>query len=617
MKKLLKKNKEIILIVLITLIIFLGPMFSNKPLGLDGIGHLSKVSYIKQFGLVNWDMSWYSGSLFLKMYPPLFYYVNTLFPSKIVPLGANLICFFSLLFTVIGIYLLGEYLTKNKKAAFIASIFFLTTLSISYYWIATGNFPYFSALWTIPFSLYFLEKSIREKSNKDFVFFSLVFSISIITHVVTGFLIGIFMIVRFLFEGLNFKNIKKIFFYGGIPVLLSAFWFFPFLNFSNSSMSHRGYVPNIINLLGFGNCCWGLKAGGIGIAFIMFLIILLFSLRNITKTEKCYLTLCLILSFFLMGGLGKYYPFGVDPVRFILPFAALIMIFFSISLDRLGWLKSKKITTLLFFLMIVGLICNFSIVHQNFRDYNYVEEGSRYLIMKELVNNPKFPISNEINNYRIGTSRYVFGETINYFMPSVSHTFGYQDAGMLNQEEYYKMKESIWDKKEVNESIFWLDWFAIKYFEGTFQELNQFDDDNRFTKVNDFYPNGYTFSLYEYLDAKPIISLVESINDETLGTIKEYSFKRESPDKLEIYYNNFEEGNLIVFKEFYNKNWVAKEISNGEKLSVVEIGPGFMAIYPKENSKGVILQYKKDIVEIFSIVLSIFTIIFLFIIWKK
>jgi uncharacterized membrane protein len=72
MKNWIKRNWEIILIVFITLIMFYKPLFSNLPLGLDGIGHLSKVSYIQQFGFVNWDMSWYSGSLFLKMYPRYF-----------------------------------------------------------------------------------------------------------------------------------------------------------------------------------------------------------------------------------------------------------------------------------------------------------------------------------------------------------------------------------------------------------------------------------------------------------------------------------------------------------------------------------------------------------------
>jgi hypothetical protein len=616
MKNWIKRNWEIILIVFVTLLMFYKPLFSNLPLGLDAIGHLSKVSYIQQFGFVNWDMSWYSGSLFLKMYPPLFYYVNSLFPSSIVPFGANFICFLSLIFTVLGIYLLINYLTKNKKIALISSLSFLTVLSISYYWIATGNLPYFSALWTIPSSLYFLEKSIREKDKKYFVFFALVFFISIVTHIVTGFLIGLFMIIRFLFEGFNFKNIKKILFYGGIPVLLSSFWFIPFLYFSKSAGEYSGYVPDILSLFGFGNCCWGLKAGGIGVVLFSFLLILFFSFKKMNKDEKYYLSLCGVLGFLIMGGLWKYYPFGVDPVRFILPFSVLIILFSGLIIHKLKLLKNKKIFALIIFILIIGLIWNFSIVNQNFEKYNYVEEGSRYLIMKELINNPDFPIKNEITNYRFGTSRYVFGETINYFMPSVQHTLGYQDAGMLNQPRYYDMKWHIWDSEEINDSIYWLDWFGIRYFEGTFEELNKFENDSRFEKVGDFYPTGYNFVLYEYKDAKPIISLVDSLDNGTLGKVKNFSIERNNPDEIKIIYDNFEEGNAVVFKEFYHKNWVAKELNSGEKLKVVETGPGFMSVYPNENSKGIELYYKKNFIELFSIILSLISFIFLLLFWK-
>jgi len=247
MKKWFKNNWEIILVIFIALLLFYNPLFSNQPLGLDAIGHLSKVSYIQQFPFSNWDLSWYSGSLFLKMYPPLFYYVVSVFPN--VFFGSNLICFLSLLFTGLGIYFLVNYLTKNKKIALFSGLSFFTVLSISYYWISTGNLPYFAALWTIPFSLYFLEKFIQKKTKRDLFFFSLILFVSIITHVVTGFLIGLLMVLRFLFEGLNFKNFKEIFFCGGIPVLLSAFWFLPFLFFSSSAGEYSGYVPTFLNCL--------------------------------------------------------------------------------------------------------------------------------------------------------------------------------------------------------------------------------------------------------------------------------------------------------------------------------------------------------------------------------
>lgn len=620
MKKWIKFNWEILLIIFIALILFCKPLFSNQPLGLDSIGHLSKVSYIQQFGFTNWDMSWYSGSLFLKMYPPLFYYVASLFPAKTVFFGSNLICFLSLLFAALGTYFLVNYLTKDKKIALVSGLSFFTVLSISYYWIATGNLPYFAALWTIPLSLYFLEKSLREKDKKYFVFFFFSFFISIITHVITGFLIGIFMVIRFLIEGINFKNLKKMFFYGLIPVLLSAFWFIPFLFFSSSAGEYGGYVPKIFQLFGFSDfVAWGFHAGGIGIFLFLFVGIIFLSfpkIKKIDKITKYYLLLSGILCFLLLGGLGKYYPYGVDPVRFILPFSIILIISSSLLIAKNKILKNKAFVILLILLLVGGLVWNYSITNQNFERFSYYKEDSRYGIFKDILDKG-LPLENEIGNFRFGTSKFIFGETLNYFMPSISQTFGYQDAGMLNSPRYYDLRWNIWISEDINDSIYWLDWFGIKYFEVENSEVSdKFIDDTRFVQIMNS-SEGYNFVLYEYLDAKPIISLVDNLDKGELGGVKEFVFERNDPDEIEIMYDNFEKGNVVLFKEFYHGNWVAKELNSKEKLEVLEVGPGFMAVYPEENSTGIKLYYKKNFVEWISIFLSLGAFIFLFLFWKK
>jgi hypothetical protein len=545
---------------------------------------------------------------------PLFYYINALFPSSIVPFVANLICFLSLVFTNLGIYFLVNYLTKNKKIALISSLSFLTILSISYYWIATGNLPYFSALWTIPFSLYFLEKSIREKDKKYFVFFALVFFISIITHVVIGFLIGLFMIIRFLFEGFNFKNIKKILFYGGIPVLLSAFWFIPFLYFSKSAGEYSGYVPKFLQLFCLSDfVAWGLQAGGIGIVLILFIVIGVFSILKFKRLNKIgiyYLVSSGILFLLLMGGLGKYYPHGVDPVRFILPFSIFLTISSFILVSQNKIFEKKMFLILLIIILVGGLVWNSSVINQNFDRFSYHKEDSRYGIFQDILNKG-FPIENKIENYRFGTSKFIFGETLTYFLPSISQTFGYQDAGMLNAPRYYDMKWHIWDSENINDSIYWLDWFGIKYFEVEKSDVSdKFVDDSRFNQIMN-YSKGYNFILYEYLDAKPIVSLVDDLENGNLGQLRNFSFVRDSPDEIFIYYNEIDLNDVVVFKEFYFKNWKAIDLNSGENLEVYEVGPGFMAVNPNFGSSGVKFYYKKSFIEYFGLLLSLIGILVL------
>ena len=615
----IQKIKKILpffcIIFIICFILFYKPLFSNQPLGMDSLGHLSKISYLKEYPLANWDMSWYSGTLFLKLYPPLFYYISSVFSNSFF--AENFLSFLSILFTSFGLFILVKYYTKKNTISLFCGISYLTILSLSYYWISTANLPYFFSLWTIPFSLYFLEKAIIEKRKGDFIFYSIIFSIGILTHVVTGFLIGIFMVVRIFMGGFNLKNIKKIFVYGSIPVLLSCFWFFPFLIYSNSSRGYTGYVPGPQFLFGFGECCWGLEAGGIGVLAFLAIFTVLF-IKKYYKIKKILfdLFLSIILGFLTFGGLGNHYPYGVDPVRFVLPFSILLILFIGLAVNEIKLFNKKLFFIFLYLILIIGIIWNFNIINQNYNEYSYVGLGSRYGIIQDIMKNPDFPIKNEVTNFRFGTNHFVFGETINYFMPLVSQTFGYQDEGMLNVSRYYDMEWNIYTSENINNSIYWLDWFAIKYFESEGLNSNntiKFEKDNRFKQIMN-YSGEYNFVLFEYLDAKPIISLVDNLSNSSIGKEEEFQWERANPDEAIIKYDSINKGNVVLFKESYHQTWKAKDLTSGKELEIIKIGPGFMAVYPGIDSKGVIFYQTKttwDKIGFLFTLLAIFLLILL------
>ncbi len=592
-------------------ILFYKPLFSGQPLGLDALGHLSKISYIKLYPFVSWDMSWYSGTLFLKLYSPLFYYLAAIFSDSFF--AANLLCFISVFLTSIGIFLLVKYYTKNKILSLFCGLSYLTVLSVSYYWIATANLPYFFALWTIPFSLYFLEKSVAEKHKKDFIFYSIFFFIGILTHILVGFLIGILMITRFLAKGFNLKNLKSIFVYGSVPVLLSGFWFFPFLIYSKSFGGYFGQIPTPFQLFGFEKSfSWGLQAGGIGVLFFMFIpILLIFLYKRLWKNKSLlFFSLFLfVLGVLLFGGLGNHYPFGVDPIRFILPFSILLIFFIGLVLDELK-LFSKKVLIVLSIILIVGFIWNFGIISKNFGYHSYYKEDSRYGIMQEVIGD-NFPVKNEFTNYRFGTSKFIFGETLNYFLPKVSQTFGYQDVGMLNSSRYYDMEWNIYTSENIDDSFYWLNWFAIKYFES--EGLNsscteKFENDTRFKQIMN-YSGEYDFVLFEYIEAKQIISLVESLEEPFIE--KGFQWERPSPDRAIIEYTSIDGNDVILFKESYHQSWKAKDLVSRKKLEIKEVGPGFMAVYPDISSKGVVFYQAKTAWDILGILITLLGVFFL------
>lgn len=606
----------LLFISLISIILFIKPILSSKPLGLDAGGHLSKISYLKTYPFANWDMSWYSGTTFLKMYSPLFYYIAALFPNSI--LAINFLSFLSILFCALGIFLLVNYLTKDKLSSIISSISFLSVLSLSYYYLSVGNHPWVSGLWAIPFSIYFLEKSLKQKKKKDFVIYSIIFALGILIHVLIGFIIGLLMILRIIVTGINKKNIKTIFQYGIIPVLLSSFWFFPFLMYQgNFSGGYVGYTPKALDLFGFNNTVtWGYQAGGIGI--LMFLFILsLFFLKKIYKQKEIQFLLLsiLVLGFILFGGLMSNYPQGVSAVRFILPFSILLSIYTGLAISKSSLPSNKLFLIVISLILILGLIWNATIINKNYEQFSYNKEDSRYQIFQNIIQED-FPIKNEYTNYRFGTSKFIFGENLNYFMPKASQTFGYQDAGMLNAPRYYDMRWNIWLSEDINDSIYWLDWFGIKYFEVENKEfVEKFENDSRFKTIKKY--NGfYEFTLFEYINAKQIISLVDyiDINNSKFGKEKDFIWERNHPDKIKITYNSIDSDDVILIKEFYHKSWKAKDISTKEKLEIFQANPGFMIVYPNKESTGIILYQTKTLEEYVGI---IFTIIGIIILIKK
>lgn len=598
-----KKAYSILILFIIAILLFYKPLLSSQPLGLDTLGHLSKVSYLKKFPSANWDMSWYSGTLFLKLYPPLFYYAVAIFPNSFS--GSNLICFLSIFFAALGIYYLSKFYTKEEKIAIFSSISFLSVLSLSYYWISTGNLPYVAALWTIPFSLYFLEKSLKDNRKTNFIIFTFIFFIGILTHVIVGFIIGAIMIVRIFFEGIKLNNFKKILLYGAIPVLLSSFWFIPFLVYSITQGGYEGYVPTLIQLFGFkDNIAWGLQAGGIGL-LLYFFVSSLFFIKSLLKSKfiQVYLACLIMLGFLLLGGLKDHYPLGVDAVRFILPFSIFLAIYIGLFIKEAKIFNYKFLLILFFILLSIGLMWDFIVINKNFERFSYYKSDSRYSIFLGIQSNG-LPISDNFTNYRFGTTKFVFGETLNYFMPSAPQTFGYQDAGMLNAPRFYDMRWHIWTSCNVNDSFYWLDWFGIKYFEiEKTDNYTKFENNPKF-KVVENYSGIYPFLIYEYLDAKPIISLIDGFNDTQIGKIEPFNWERNNPDEIKITYNSIRQGDVVLFKEFYHQTWAAKEIPTEKSLKIEEVNTGFMAVYPSQESRGVIFYQKKTFADILGFLLS-------------
>ncbi|MEM2932993.1 MAG: hypothetical protein QW622_02190 [Candidatus Pacearchaeota archaeon] len=610
------------IILFTSLLLYRKPLFSNKPLGLDALGHLSKISYLKEFSLgVRWDLAWYNGAPFLEYYSPLFYWLAYFFNNIIF--GVNFLQFLSILFTSFGIFFLINYYSKNKIYSLIFSLFFLSVLCTSYYFISVGNSPYVFGVFTIPFTLFFLEKSL-ENRKYNILIYSLFFVLAYLIHIFIALALFLLVAIRIVIycyfnEKKEFvKNlIKEGLIYLIIPILISAFWFFPFLSKSKDFVGDEiGYIPSLSHLFGFGNyIVWGKAPGEIGIIFAVFIASLFFVKKYFKeKNEKIiFLTVGSILFLLLLEGiLWKFYPKGIGAIRFILPFSILACTFSGVILSK-NFKNNIKIIILLFLLLLVALFLNYNTINENYQKYSYNSNYDRWGLVNLVYSLKEFPLKNNFSNYRFGTSKYIFSETLNYKFPWQSQTWGYFDQGILYPEELNGFRKIVWNSRNLEETLNYFDDYGIKYFEIGGKDLefdNKFDRSDKFLLVMENNFSDYPFKIYEYKDAKPIISII--LNNKSYENYSKYSIERKNPDLIIVEYN-FSGEESILFKEFFHTSWKAID-SKAKKIPIIKTKNNFMSLYPPDNTERVIIYQSRTKLEIIGIITSIIGITLSFII---
>ncbi|MBR9704778.1 hypothetical protein GOV12_05175 [Candidatus Pacearchaeota archaeon] len=639
----------------IVISLYYGPIVSEKPLGLDSIGHLSRVKYVQTYPFSQWKTMWYGGMPLLESYSPLFFYLLSMFSN--IFLWNNILLFGSLFLTSFGIFLLVFYKTKKLFASLISGISYLTVLAISYFYIATGNIPFAFSLFTIPFSLYFFEKTLKNKKN--YFIFILFLLLSILLHILTGYIVIFLILIRIIllsiFNKYSFGKFFKLFVIFILPgILLSCFWLIPFLMKSSDYISGGGgYSPTMNDI--FGNTdflIWGVSPGQIGIIMYIFIILLLliyFYYKN--KYMRYILFSSVVFLLLTMGILGSHYPVGVSPVRFILPFSILLSIFIGVSLGSIKLNKYIKIIFIgvIFILILNGLYANYDVIQTNFNEYNYTGKHSRFNFMTNLSNNPNVTFNESYDNYRFGTNIFLFSETLNYFYPGQSQTKGYNSQGALNPLILNLMERKIWESDDLNSTLFFLDYFGIKYFELDsridLKVINKFSyNPEIFEKIFEI-SDPYSFKMYMYRNNSPIISViktnVKTVSDYDLNYLAnnninfkkilylvdskkgvdeidisneyemiEFEWIRNNPDKIEVSFNS-DSDSVVLFKEFHHASWRAREFPSKKNLKIYKTVTEHMVVLPSEESNRVVFYQSKTIADYIGIVLTFFGIFLL------
>lgn len=583
-----------ILIALAVVLLYFRPLTSGRALGLDTMSHLSRTRYIQTFGIASWDFNWYSGMPFLKFYSPGFYYILSFFEN--ILLWDNVICVLSLVLAALGIFFLVRYYTKSIYASFISAIIFLSSFCISYYYLAVGNHPFFSAIWTIPFALLFFEKS-REKKYY-FWLYSFIFASAFLLHVFIGLcLLGIMGLRILCNDNLICEKLKTAMIYILPPVLLSSFWLVPFFSKSSSFFGEGIFIPTPLQVLGFDTkMLFGLAGASIGMSFFLFVSCLFLFKKLKEKREWLFFFLSSIVFFLLfMGILGKYYPTGIGSIRFAVPFSIIMSCFIGVSIGKINLNKTWRA---FIFLFILGLLLfNLTIINANYERYSHNSEDERFGRIYESFLDKSFPLKEamEINNYRFGTNRPDIAKSFNLVFPGMAQTSGYYDQGILFPESFFEMFDNIWNTENISLVKRTLDMFGVRYFD--------YDSEIRDSDFRLVYKNNI-LRIYEYMRAKPVVSVISyegAILDlSDLGA----SVLRNQPDEIVIHYN-FTGREAILFKEFYHTSWNAMNMDDKEKIGIKKTEDNLMLVVPGSGANAVLLYQRNLPAENIGIILSI------------
>lgn len=401
----------------------------------------------------------------------------------------------------------------------------------------------------------------------------------------------------------NIKNMCKIFIFILPGILLSSFWLIPFLSHSNSYFEDNSifgkFIPTFFNLIGFNlKLRWGLGGGSIGLVVLLFFGSLFIFIKKFRK-DKLLIFLAvssLLFLFFMEGGLGNFYPQGIEPSRFILPFSVISLIFLGVIFFKLN---KSYLLFLLCFILLVSLVWNFLVIRKNLDNSSHEFLEGEFGYLKSYSETNKFPLEKGFSNYRYGCVRYN-AKALNFFYPSQSQISGYYDQGMLSPSHIYDAINVIWDSNDLNATIYYLNEYGIKYFEVRSDNpfKDKFDNNPDLFKENTTLNFGdYNLTIFEYLLAKPIISYING------NTSLLFYFERRNPDEIYIYFN-YTDNSTVLFKENYYPSWNAKEIPTNKVIKIFQTENDMMYVFPSEKSEGVIFYQVYTIFDKIGIVLT-------------
>ncbi len=386
----LKLSSLILFIYLVFRLKNQAKILSYFPLDItnDISSHIAQLYFLKVCGFHNLCNYWYNGYYLFKFYPPGWFFFS--YPLLLIFKRPELATYISIILMLIIIFITIYKIVKLKQKSWLYSIsFFLflfgTAPSISAFF-RLGRVTELFAWMIFLILTYTILKYKDKKIDVNFIYFIPFYTILLFSHPTVAIIFHFLLLSLILVKLRKLNELILIISSIIISIILSSFWWYPFINNLESGSRTYEFLPEITNRFFDINGQWTSTVILITllplISIVMFFIY--FYSKHKDKKELLFYCPILILGFLVVTKLVTLIPYlnYVYPEPYFIFFIIFILIFlFFTEINNLPHLIQKLILVLIFIISILSTLVSINETSY-YLDHTDLEKNTLELLKK-------------------------------------------------------------------------------------------------------------------------------------------------------------------------------------------------------------------------------------------
>ena len=307
----------------------------------DISSHIAQLYFLKTCGFHNLCAYWYNGYSLLKFYPPGWFFFS--YPLLLIFKRPEIAAYVSIILMLLISFIAIYKIIKLKEKSFLKSTsFFLflfgTATSVSGFFRLGRVTELFG--WMIFLILsYFILKYKDKSFDYNFIYFIPFYTIMLISQPIFTIPFHFFLLSLFLVKLRSKKELLILIVFTLLGIILSSFWWYPFVNSLGSESRTYSYLPEITQRFFDLTGQWVSSTILITILPIITLVMFyIYYLTNKDKKELLFYSPILLISLLVVTRIATIIPYlnFVYPEPYFTFFIIFILIFlFNLNFEKL------------------------------------------------------------------------------------------------------------------------------------------------------------------------------------------------------------------------------------------------------------------------------------------